>query len=63
LPLGPHRRTQRRGGGGKVDCKFRTPQTNFKTLFNKNAIKPEIGGPPLAFFQESLDPPGILAKT
>jgi len=45
--------------------RYRTPppQANFKTLVNKNAIKPKIGGPPLAIFPESLDPLGILAKT
>jgi hypothetical protein len=26
--------------------KFRTPLAKFKTLVNKNAIKPEIRGPP-----------------
>ncbi len=38
------------------------PQTNFKTLVNKNAIKPEIGGPPQAIFQESPDPPRDFGK-
>jgi hypothetical protein len=37
---------------------------NFKTLVNKNAIKPEIGGPLQAFFPESLDPSlWIMSKT
>ena len=36
----------------------------FEKLVNKNAIKRKIGGPPLAIFPETLDPPlGILAKT
>jgi hypothetical protein len=34
------------GGGGKGEGKYRTRQANFKTLVNKNAIKPEIVGPP-----------------
>jgi hypothetical protein len=29
---------------------------NFKTLVNKNAIKPEIGGLPWQFFLKSLTP-------
>jgi hypothetical protein len=42
------------GWGGKGEGKYRTlPQANFKTLVNKNAIKPEIGG----IFPEILDPP------
>ncbi len=56
-----------RGWGGKGEGKYSTlPQANFKTLVNKNAIKPEIGG----IFPENIDPPsppppptGILAKT
>ncbi len=33
--------------GGKVgEGKYSTPQANFKTLVNKNAIKHEIGGTP-----------------
>jgi hypothetical protein len=32
------------------------PQANFKTLVDKNAIKPGIGGPTQAIFPESLDP-------
>jgi hypothetical protein len=39
------------------------PQANFKTLVNKNAIKPEIGGLPWHFFLKALTPLGILAKT
>ena len=38
---------------------------NFKRLFNKNAIKPEIGLPPatpLPICPESLDPPTDLGK-
>jgi hypothetical protein len=38
------------------------PQANFKTLVNKNAIKPEIGGTPQATFPESLDPPRDFGK-
>ena len=46
--------THRRGEG---EGKYSTPPlANFKTLVYKNAIKPEIGGPPLAIFPESLDP-------
>jgi hypothetical protein len=41
---------------------MKTSQANFQTLVNNNAIKPEIGDP-LAFFPESLDTLGILAKT
>jgi hypothetical protein len=40
------------------------PRQTFEKLVNKNAIKRKIGGPPLAIFPETLDPPlGILAKT
>jgi hypothetical protein len=39
------------------------PQANFKTLVNKNAMKPEIGGSPWHFFLKALTPLGILAKT
>jgi hypothetical protein len=40
------------------------PRQIFEKLVNKNAIKRKIGGPPLAIFPETLDPPlGILAKT
>ncbi len=45
------------GGGGGYP-----PQTNFKILVNKNAIKPEIGPPPQAIFPESLDPPREFGK-
>jgi hypothetical protein len=31
------------GGRGRVNIVPGPPQTNFKTLFNKNAKKPEIG--------------------
>jgi len=45
------------GGRGRVNIvPTPTPLANFKTLVNKNAIKPEIGGPPLAIYPESLDP-------
>ncbi len=39
-------------------------QQIFEKLVNKNAIKRKIGGPPLAIFPETLDPPTleILAK-
>ncbi len=33
------------------------PRQIFKTLVNKNVIKRKIGGPPLAIFPETLDPP------
>jgi hypothetical protein len=50
------------GGGGRVNI-VPHPQANFKTLANKNAIKPKIGGPPKAIFPESLETPlRILAK-
>jgi hypothetical protein len=32
------------------------PRHIFEKLVNKNAIKPKIGGPPLAIFPETLDP-------
>jgi len=38
------------------EAKYNTPQANFKTLFNKNAIKPEIGGPPWHFFLKAWTP-------
>jgi hypothetical protein len=50
------------GGGGRGRVNIIPPQANFKTLVNKNAIKPEIGGPPQAICPETLDPLGILAK-
>ena len=34
------------GGGGGGRGGGVPPQANFKTLVNKNAIKPEIGDPP-----------------
>ncbi len=46
-------------GGGKIQY---PPQANFKTLVNKNAIKPEKGGPHQANFPESLDPPRDFGK-
>jgi hypothetical protein len=33
------------------------PRKIFGKLVNKNAIKRKIGGPPLAIFPETLDPP------
>jgi hypothetical protein len=50
------------GGGGRVNIV--PPQANFKTLVNKNAIKPKIGGPPppRQFFLKALTPLGMLAK-
>jgi hypothetical protein len=50
------------GEGGKGTGKYRTPQANFRTLININAIKPEIGGPSQAIFPESLDPPRDLDR-
>ena len=47
-----------RGGG----VRWGRGRVNTKRLVNKNAIKPEIGGPPQAIFPETLDL-GILAKT
>jgi len=49
-----------RWGRGRVNIV--PPLGNFKTLVNKNAIKPEIGRPPQAFFPESLDPPRDFGK-
>jgi hypothetical protein len=41
----------------------RTPLRQIsKHLNNKNAIMPEIGGPPWQFFLKPLTPLGILAK-
>ena len=43
----------REGGevGGNWEGKYSNPhQANFKTLVNKNAIKPKIGGPPQGNF-------------
>jgi hypothetical protein len=37
--------------------KQHTPRQIFEKLGNKNAIKRKIGGPPLAIFPETLDPP------
>jgi hypothetical protein len=51
------------GGGKGVRINIGPPQANFKTLVNKNAIKPEIGGLPWHFFLKALTPLGILAKT
>jgi hypothetical protein len=34
----------------------------FEKLVNKNAIKRKIGGPPLAIFPETLDPPRNFGK-
>jgi hypothetical protein len=45
-----------------LEGRYRTPQANFKTLVNKNAIKPKIRGPPLAIFPESLNPPRDFGK-
>jgi hypothetical protein len=50
------------GGGGRVN--IAPPKANFKTLFNKNVIKPEIGGPhPRQYFMKALTHLGISAKT
>jgi hypothetical protein len=43
-----------RGEGG---MKQHPPRQIFEKLVNKNAIKRKIGGPPLAIFPETLDPP------
>jgi hypothetical protein len=49
------------GEGGRGEGKYRGPssQANFKTFVNKNATKPEIGGPntPGNFFRKALIPP------
>jgi hypothetical protein len=53
------------GGGREGRVNIVPPQANFKTLVNKNAIKPKIEGPPppRQFFLKALTPLGILAKT
>jgi hypothetical protein len=38
------------------------PRQIFEKLVNKNAIKRNIGGPPLAIFPETLDPPRNFGK-
>ncbi len=50
-----------RRGGGLVN--IGPPLSKFKTLFNKNEIKPEKGGLPWQFFLKALTPPRILPKT
>ncbi len=58
IRLGWFRRCIQGVRGAKGEDKYRTPppQANFKTLVNKNAIKPEIGGPPWHFFLKALTP-------
>jgi hypothetical protein len=46
--------------GGRVNIV--PPQANFKTIYNKNAITPEIGGPPTKFFLKVLTPPRNFGK-
>jgi len=41
---GDHKCTQRSEGEG--EGKYTSPPANFKTIVNKHAIKPEIGGDP-----------------
>ncbi len=54
------------GKGGIGEGKYRTPapppQANFKTLVNKNTIKPEIRRPPWQFFLKALTPQGLQQK-
>jgi hypothetical protein len=50
------------GGGGRERVIIGFP-ADFKTLVNKNAMIPEIGGPPGQFFLKALTPLGIFAKT
>jgi hypothetical protein len=38
------------------------PRQIFEKLVNKNAINCKIGGPPLAIFLETLDPPRNFGK-
>jgi hypothetical protein len=38
------------------------PRQIFEKLVNENAIKRKIGGPPLAIFPETLDPPRNFGK-
>jgi hypothetical protein len=49
-------------GEGRYSPPPQAPQANFKTLANKNAIKPQIRGPPMAIFPERLDPPRDFGK-
>ncbi len=46
-----------RRGGGYETAHTHTPRQIFEKRDNKKAIKPIIGGPPLAIFPETLDPP------
>ncbi len=46
-----------KGGGGGGYETAPPPRQIFEKLVNKNAIKRKIGGPPLAIFPETLDPP------
>ncbi len=58
-----HRCTQGGGGkGGRGGMKQHPPRQIFEKLVNKNAIKRKIGGPPLAIFPETLDPPRNFGK-
>ncbi len=45
------------GKGGRGGMKQHPPRQIFEKLVYKNAIKRKIGGPPLAIFPETLDPP------
>jgi hypothetical protein len=47
---------------GEGEGKHSTPQENFKSLVNKNAIKPKIGDHPGNFVQKFFTLPGISAK-
>jgi hypothetical protein len=49
-----------KGAGGRVN--IGPHQANFKTLVNKNAIKPEIGGPLWQFSLKASTPPGFWQK-
>ena len=46
-----------------VSITGKSPQANFKSLVNKNVIKPKIRGPPWQFFLKALTPLGIFEKT
>ena len=50
------------GGRGEGGYETAPPRQIFEKLVNKNAIKRKIGGPPLAIFPETLDPPRNFGK-
>jgi hypothetical protein len=56
-------RCTRGGWGGRGRLNIQTPQANFKTFVDKNAIKAEIGGHHWQFFLKDMTHLGISAKT